>query len=256
MPSAMGGGSFEPKVITSGALGGQNMVPPPPTPALAVPRIIPVEPLPGRGQVVGSARPKLIQLQRDTTGLVPARPPGPTLLPPPNSEVAKDVDRMLILPIREPEGEIAIVAGQSRIVQTKKTLTQVVMANPTIADVELLANRPEGHVLNVSGKSYGDTTMTLWDEDNQPVSFLIRVSMDTKDLEVTNQPGFPWSAGQGPPGGLAAHPRRPGARFQDDVRRHTACHGHGPHEPFFAIVERWGRSHGRYGWWWNDRGRR
>ena len=190
MPSAMGGGSFEPKVITSGALGGQNMVPPPPTPALAVPRIIPVEPLPGRGQVVGSARPKLIQLQRDTTGLVPARPPGPTLRRP-NSEVAKDVDRMLILPIREPEGEIAIVAGQSRIVQTKKTLTQVVMANPTIADVELLANRPEGHVLNVSGKSYGDTTMTLWDEDNQPVSFLIRVSMDTKDLESRINQAFP-----------------------------------------------------------------
>src|SRR5271157_86200 len=46
----------------------------------AVPRVIPIEPLPGQlqGQPPAAARPKVIQLRRDSTGLVPARPPGPT----------------------------------------------------------------------------------------------------------------------------------------------------------------------------------
>ena len=65
------------------------------------------------------------------------------------------------------------------------------MSNPTIADVELLANRPEGRVLNVSGKSFGTTSLTLWDEDNRPVSFLVRVTMDTKELETRINQAFP-----------------------------------------------------------------
>jgi pilus assembly protein CpaC len=98
---------------------------------------------------------------------------------------------MEVLPIQGPEAEIAIVAGESRILQTRKPLTQIVISNPTIADVELLANRPEGRVLNISGKSYGNASLTLWDEDNRPISFLVRVTMDTKELENRINQAFP-----------------------------------------------------------------
>jgi pilus assembly protein CpaC len=47
--------------------------------------------------------------------------------------------------------------------------------------------------LNLFGKTFGTTTLTLWDETNRPVSFLVRVTIDTKDLESRIQQGFPGS---------------------------------------------------------------
>src|SRR5208337_3544370 len=157
----------------------------------AVPRVIPIEPLPGQlqGQPPAAARPRVIQLRRDTTGLVPARPPGPT----PrrfNDEVAKDVSN-LIEKILEPEAEIALVAGECKVVQTKRTLTRLVVSNPLVADVELLADQPEARLLNVTGKSFGTTSLTLWDESNRPVSFLVRVTVDSKELETRVNQAFP-----------------------------------------------------------------
>ena len=77
------------------------------------PRVIPIEPLPGQPRATPTAaRPKVIQLRRDSTGLVPGRPPGP----PPrrsNDEVAKDVSNLIEL-IKEPEAEIAVVVGESQ----------------------------------------------------------------------------------------------------------------------------------------------
>src|SRR5271157_1938130 len=81
-------------------------VPPPPAPGQGIPRVIPIEPLPGQlqWQPPAAARPKVIQLRRDSTGLVPARPPGPTPRRS-NDEVARDVSN-LIEKIQEPEAEI------------------------------------------------------------------------------------------------------------------------------------------------------
>ncbi|MGO8901273.1 MAG: pilus assembly protein N-terminal domain-containing protein [Isosphaeraceae bacterium] len=157
----------------------------------AVPRVIPIEPLPGQlqGQTPTAARPKVIQLRRDSTGLLPALPPGPT----PRrtyGEVAGDVSN-LIEKILEPEAEIALVAGECKVVQTKRTLTRVVVANPQVADVELLADQPEARLLNVTGKSFGTTSLTLWDESNRPVSFLVRVTVDSKELETRVNQAFP-----------------------------------------------------------------
>src|SRR5208282_350554 len=157
----------------------------------AVPRVIPIEPLPGQlqGQPHAAARPKVIQLRRDSTGLVPGRPPGPTPRRS-NDEVARDVSN-LIEKIQEPEAEIALVAGECKVVQTKRTLTRVVVANPLVADVELLADQPEARLLNVTGKSFGTTSLTLWDESNRPVSFLVRVTVDSKELETRVNQAFP-----------------------------------------------------------------
>jgi len=97
----------------------------------------------------------------------------------------------LIEMIQEPEAEIALVAGECKVVQTKRTLTRLVVANPLVADVELLADQPEARLLNVTGKSFGTTSLTLWDESNRPVSFLVRVTVDSKELETRVNQAFP-----------------------------------------------------------------
>jgi pilus assembly protein CpaC len=158
---------------------------------MGVPRVIPVEPIPDqpRGETPVATKPKLIQLRRDATGLVPARPPGPTPIRP-NEDVARDVSN-LIEKIHEPEAEIALVAGECKVVQTKRTLTRLVVSNPLVADVELLTDQPEARLLNVTGKSFGTTSLTMWDESNRPVSFLVRVTVDSKELETRINQAFP-----------------------------------------------------------------
>src|SRR5271157_5367590 len=190
-PPAATGSGIEARVGMPSPFPRQDAVPPPPAPGLGIPRVIPIEPLPGQrqGQTPAASRPKVIQLRRDSTGLVPARPPGPT--PRRSSdEVAKDVSN-LIEKIQEPEAEIALVAGECKVVQTKRTLTRIVVSNPLVADVELLADQPEARLLNVTGKSFGTTSLTLWDESNRPVSFLVRVTVDSREMETRVNQAFP-----------------------------------------------------------------
>jgi pilus assembly protein CpaC len=104
--------------------------------------------------------------------------------------VAKDVANMIEL-VKDPEAEIAVVVGQSKVIQTRRTLTRVYVSNPTIADVELLADQPDSRLLNVYGRSFGNTSLTLWDDTNRPVSFLVRVTLDTKELETRINQAFP-----------------------------------------------------------------
>ncbi len=182
------GAEFQPKVILPPAPG-QGAVPPPPTPAGGIPRVIPIEPEPNLGQAPAGPQSRVVQLRRDSTGLVPGRPPGP----PPrrsNSEVAKDVSNLIDV-IKEPEAEISVVMGESRIVQTRRTLTRMMITNPAVADVEILGDQLDGRLLNVFGKSFGTTSLTLWDETNRPVSFLVRVTLDTKELETRINQAFP-----------------------------------------------------------------
>src|SRR5271166_1228023 len=190
-PPAAVGSEIEARVGMPPPLSRQNAVPPPPAPGQGIPRVIPIEPLPGQlqGQPPAAARPKVIQLRRDSTGLVPARPPGPTPRRS-NDEVAKDVSNLIEM-IQEPEAEIALVAGECKVVQTKRTLTRLVVSNPQVADVELLTDQPEARLLNLTGKSFGTTSLTLWDESNRPVSFLVRVTVDSKELETRVNQAFP-----------------------------------------------------------------
>ncbi len=172
-------------------------VPNPPKPAARpvdpIPRIIPVDPLPG--PVQGAApepRPRVIQFARDNSGLVPEHPPGPPPVRTPG-QVAADVNNIIEL-INEPEAEISLAEGQSRIIQTRRELRRIAIANPQVADVELLNDQPNSRVWNVMGMMSGTTTLTIWDETDRPVTFLIRVTIDTRDLEARIRQAFPGSA--------------------------------------------------------------
>ena len=161
-PGAATGSEFEARVGMPSPVPGQNMVPPPPAPGLGVPRVIPIEPMPGQpgAEAPAATRPKLIHLRRDATGLVPARPPGPTPLRP-SEEVAKDVSN-LIEKIQEPEAEISLVAGECKVIQTKRTLTRLVISNPLVADVELLTDQPEV----AAPERHGEV---VWHDQSDPV---------------------------------------------------------------------------------------
>lgn len=152
------------------------------------PRIVPIDPLPPV-EGMPEPRPKVLHLRRDSTGLVPGRPPGP---PPLRSteDVSQDVVN-LVEQIKEPEAELSVVVGESRIIQSRRNLSRVVVANPTIADVELLADQPDSRLLNIYGRTFGSTSLVLWDETNRPVSFRVRVTLDCKDLESRINQAFP-----------------------------------------------------------------
>ena len=60
-----------------------------------------------------------------------------------------------------------------------------------MADVEVLNDQPNARALNLFGRSFGTTTMTFWDADGKAVTFLIRVTIDTIDLESRLTQLFP-----------------------------------------------------------------
>ncbi len=164
--------------------------PPAPAPAGAIPRVIPLEPLAGGSTIdLPPPQPRIIRFPADNTGLTPDRQP---VLPAPrsNKEVIQDVTNMLEL-VKDPEAEISLIEGRTKILQTRRDLSRIIIANPAIADVELIADQPGSRLLNLYGKMFGTTTLTIWDQTNRPVSFLVRVSLDTKDLETRIRQAFP-----------------------------------------------------------------
>ena len=151
-------------------------------------------------QPAGSAtasppQPKIIRFPMDNTGLRPERLP---LLGRVRSqdEVTKDLLN-LVETVKDPEAEISLIEGQTKLLQLRREVTRIVIANPNIADVEIFTDQPEprqvntGRLLNVSGRMFGTTTLSIWDETNRPVTFLVRVSLDTKDLESRIRQSFP-----------------------------------------------------------------
>ena len=128
----------------------------------------------GRARRPEPPRPAIIQFPRDSSGLVPDRPPGP---PPrrPDQQVVSDVNNLIEM-VNEPEAEISLVEGQSRIIQTRRELSRIAIANPQVADIELLNDQPNSRLWNVMGLTSGTTTLTIWDETDRPVTFLVRVT--------------------------------------------------------------------------------
>ena len=47
-----------------------------------------------------------------------------------------------------------------------------------------LTDQPNTRLMNLYGKRFGTTSLTMWDQTNRSVSFLVRVSLDTRDLET------------------------------------------------------------------------
>jgi pilus assembly protein CpaC len=159
-----------------------NALPPPPprpnTPPF--PTVIPVEPA-GPG-VVENLPPRVINVNTNDTGLVPQRPPGPDL-PRPDADINRDFHEV-VESIQDPEAEITLVVGQNKLITTRRTLSRIVIARPQVADVELLTDQPNSRLLNLFGRSFGTTSLTLWDTDNHSTSMLVRVTIDAKDLEA------------------------------------------------------------------------
>jgi pilus assembly protein CpaC len=164
---------------------------PPLPPAPPVPAQIPSAiPQPSSPQPLREGlRTQVIDLRPDSTGLVPDRPPGPPASIP-RADASVQVES-LIEPLREAEGELSVVVGRSRIIQTREPLTRVAVTNPNVADVELINDQPNTRLLNLYGRTYGTTDLTLWDQKNRPTTFLIRVTIDTRDLESRLRQIFP-----------------------------------------------------------------
>jgi pilus assembly protein CpaC len=169
-------------------------IPPMPSPGAApadpIPRVIPLEPMGGvNNQRTAAVQPKVIRISTDAGGMIPDRPP---LIGEPKTkqEVAEDLTSLIEV-VKEPEAEISLVEGQSKIIQSRRELTRIVVANPAIADIELLTDQPNSRLVNLYGKRFGTTSLTMWDQTNRSVSFLVRVSLDTKDLETRIRQTFP-----------------------------------------------------------------
>jgi len=153
------------------------------------PAIVPVETPAGAPDArVGQ---KLIELRRDTTGLLPDRPPGPTPVRP-DRDVAEHLDK-LIERVQTHEAELALVVGQTKVFETRRPLSRIAISNPVVADVDILNDVPNGRTINLYGRSFGTTTLTFWDADGKSVTFLVRVTLDTPDLESRLKQTFPGS---------------------------------------------------------------
>ena len=156
----------------------------------SVPRVIPLEPLPGNdGQPARLPQPRVIRIPTDGTGMIPDRPSLPVEARS-NQQVTADLSNM-IETVMEPEAEISLIEGQTKVIQSRRELTRIVVSNPLIADVELLNDQPNSRLVNLYGKSFGTTSLTMWDQTNRPVSFLVRVTLDTKDLSSRISQAFP-----------------------------------------------------------------
>ncbi|GAC1473337.1 MAG: type II and III secretion system protein family protein [Isosphaeraceae bacterium] len=93
--------------------------------------------------------------------------------------------------VQDAEAEISLVVGHYKLLETRRPLTRIAVANPAVADVELLNDEPNTRMLNLFGRSFGNTTITFWDFDNLPITFLVRVTLDAKDLESRIRQTFP-----------------------------------------------------------------
>ena len=184
-------GSTTPRVIEGSAPSSIPMprVIVPPT----FPTVIPIEnpAVQGGTEMIGAggARGRIIQLVPDTTGLVPDLPPGP-IARRPVDEVAKKVGDLIEV-IQDPEAELSVAVGHTKLIETRRPLTRIAIANPGVADLELLSDQPNSRFMNLYGRAFGTTNITFWDEQNQPLSFRVRVTLDTRDLESRIKQSFP-----------------------------------------------------------------
>ena len=47
---------------------------------------------------------------------------------------------------RDPEAELSVVAGRTKLIETRRVLTRIAIADPTVADIELLADQPNSRL--------------------------------------------------------------------------------------------------------------
>jgi pilus assembly protein CpaC len=89
----------------------------------------------------------------------------------------------MITELADAKDEISVIVGRSKLVEAKRPFSRIVIANPGIADVQLLdADQPNPKLLNILGRVFGTTTLTLWDDQDTVTSYLIRVTIDSKEM--------------------------------------------------------------------------
>ena len=86
----------------------------------------------------------MITFSSDSTGLRPERPP---LAAQPRSpiEVAEDLNDLIEL-VKSPEAEISLVEGQSKVLQTRRELSRIVIANPNWSPTSRSSPISQAHV--------------------------------------------------------------------------------------------------------------
>ncbi len=96
------------------------------------------------------------------------------------------------------EGSFVVKVNRSRVFESKQTFTRILIADPRIADVQLLdADQPEPKLLNVYGRMFGETTLTVWfadpaDPQTEHVqSYEVKVTVDTEELQERIAQLFP-----------------------------------------------------------------
>lgn len=175
-----------------------SVPPPPPTPAPAVPPppsplAVPAGPAAVRsgpaavqaGPMVVPTGPAAVQPGADVAQPFPAAGVGEVVAPPMPDSITMHPG---------PVNEIIVVLGRSKMIESKRAFSRVVIANPAIADVQLLdADRPQQRLLNIYGRLFGTTDLTLWDDQENVTSFLVRVTVDSADLERRIRVLFPGS---------------------------------------------------------------
>jgi pilus assembly protein CpaC len=85
--------------------------------------------------------------------------------------------------VADPTKDITVIVGRNKLIESKRPLTRIVIANPSIADVQLLDADQNQRLLSIWGRLFGTTTLSLWDDQDQVTSYNVRVSIDTKELE-------------------------------------------------------------------------
>ena len=106
--------------------------------------------------------------------------------------------------VNEPDAEISLIEGQTKIIKSRRELTRIVISNPLVADVEMTHRSARFPATEIYGRALGTTSLTIWDQTDRSVSFLVRVSLDTKELERRIRQAFP-GADEGPSGRPSDH---------------------------------------------------
>ncbi|GIW87385.1 MAG: hypothetical protein KatS3mg108_1709 [Isosphaeraceae bacterium] len=108
-------------------------------------------------------------------------PPGRVLLEAPS---VAGLGEALLEVAGEAAAEVHVAVGRSKIFEVKRPLERIFLANPAIANVRFLDQESASpKLLDIYGLSFGNTTLTLWEENGPATSIRIRVGIDTKDLE-------------------------------------------------------------------------
>lgn len=149
-------------------------------------------PLPPEVHIPASPSPLEELVVRGSNGRVDPSPAGRPLIQKEPGEIL-DLDTLVEVD-HEPQAEVRVNVGRSRIFELKRPVSRIFLANPAIANVRFLDREQESpKLLDLYGLSFGNTTLTIWDLENRTTSLRVRVTIDTKDLEARIARVFPGS---------------------------------------------------------------